>query len=75
MPAKRYVPAYEAVADDIRRKIESGEWEPGTQLPFRRKLQEIYSVSGGVIDSAMIVLRNEGLVEGRQGKGVYVAEP
>lgn len=72
-PAPRRPPAYQRVADDIRRQIETGELQPGQQLPFKRQLAAQYEVSEQVIDVAMVVLRNEGLIEGIQGKGVYVA--
>lgn len=62
------------VVDDITRKIESGEWPPGRQLPTKIALAAEYKVSTAVIDAAMIELRLAGLVRGQQGKGVYVAE-
>jgi len=75
MPAVPRKPAaYQVVADDIRAQITSGTLSPGDQLPFKRLLAEQYKVSEQVIDVAMVLLRNEGLIEGRQGKGVYVAE-
>lgn len=61
------------VVDDITQKIQSGEWPPGHQLPFKRQLAVQYGVSTAVIDAAMIELRAAGLVWGQQGKAVYVA--
>jgi len=66
--------AYQLVADDIREQIVSGQLPPGTQLPFKRLLAVEYKVSEQVIDVAMVLLRAEGLIEGVQGKGVYVAD-
>lgn len=60
------------VVDDIREKIANGVWKPGERLPTKQKLAEMYGVSTGVIDAAMIELRAAGLVRGQQGKGVYV---
>lgn len=75
MPAAPRKPAaYQVVADDIRTQIATGVLAPGEQLPFKRQLAVQYKVSEQVIDVAMVILRNEGLIEGRQGKGVYVAE-
>ena len=34
-----------------------------------------HGVSSQTIESAMLVLKTEGLLDGRQGKGVYVARP
>jgi GntR family transcriptional regulator len=68
-----YKPAYQIVVDAIRDQIRSGLLKPGGKLPIKRELIAQYSVSGQVIDSAMLILRTTGWVEGRQGKGVYVA--
>jgi len=72
--APRKPPAYQFVADDLREQITSGTLPPGSQLPFKRLLAQQYKVSEQVIDVAMILLKSEGLIEGIQGKGVYVAE-
>ncbi|MDG4829481.1 winged helix-turn-helix domain-containing protein [Solwaraspora sp. WMMD1047] len=67
-------PYYERIANEIRAKIDSGEWPPGTKLPSTSQLCAQYDVSTQVIRSVMLILRSEGLVEGHQGKGVYVRE-
>lgn len=72
-PPPRRRASYLAIAAAIREMILSGQLEAGAQLPYKRLLAERYAVSIGVIDTVMVILRNEGLVEGRQGKGVYVA--
>lgn len=66
-------PHYQRIVEDIRRRIASGELQPGEQLPSIAQLREQYGVGNTAIRNAMIVLRTEGLVEGHQGKGVYVA--
>lgn len=66
--------AYLQVARDIREKIRSGELKPGDKLPSFNALCQQYEVSSTVIRSAMIVLKSEGLIDGRQGKGVYVTD-
>ncbi|PWU43458.1 GntR family transcriptional regulator [Micromonospora globispora] len=65
-------PFYERIANDIRTKIKSGELKPGDKLPSISELCRQYGVSTQVIRSAMLTLRAEGLVEGHQGRGVYV---
>ncbi|MET7398951.1 winged helix-turn-helix domain-containing protein [Dactylosporangium sp. NPDC005572] len=62
------------MAEDIRQAIRDGRYTPGSKLPVRRLLIEQYSVSGQVIDSAMLVLKAEGWVRGHQGRGTYVAD-
>ncbi|MFI9643687.1 winged helix-turn-helix domain-containing protein [Micromonospora sp. NPDC051925] len=67
MPAK-----YERVAEAIREQIRSGKLAVGDKLPSTAELKAEYDVSYGSIRGAMLVLKTEGLVEGRQGEGVYV---
>lgn len=70
MPAK-----YERVAEAIREQIRTGRLKPGDQLPSIAQLKELHGVSYGSIRSAMLILKAEGLVEGRPGEGVYVRRP
>ncbi|KXK62249.1 GntR family transcriptional regulator [Micromonospora rosaria] len=67
-------PFYERIANDVRDQIRSGELKPGDKLPSISELCKQYGVSTQVIRSAMLVLRAEGLVEGHQGRGVYVRD-
>lgn len=64
--------SYLRVARDIREKIAAGELKPGAKLPSTAELKELYGVGNTAIRNAMLVLRMEGLIEGHQGKGVYV---
>jgi GntR family transcriptional regulator len=66
---------YEQVADDLTKKIRSGEYPPGSRLPSRAQLGETYSVSASVIEKAMMLLRRDGLTETLAGVGVFVADP
>lgn len=66
------VPDYQRVVDAITEKINSGELEPGAELPSYNELHVEYDVSVSTVQRAMLVLRAQGLVEGRQGKGTYV---
>ena len=58
---------YEQVADDIRRKINSGELPPGAKLPSEKYLADEYEVGRDTIRDAMQHLRKEGLIESRRG--------
>lgn len=69
MPA---TPLYQRVVDDIKAQIASGRLKPGDRLPSGTDLRRIHGVGTTAIRNAMLVLRAEGLVEGVQGKGVYV---
>ncbi|MEV0288904.1 GntR family transcriptional regulator [Kribbella sp. NPDC050820] len=64
---------YREIADDLRRRIGAGEFSPGQQLPTITTLQEHYDVPGlNSIRQAQQLLVDDGLVETRQGVGVFV---
>jgi GntR family transcriptional regulator len=64
---------YKKVADDVRSQIASGALQVGDQIPSTTELGKRYGVSSTAARNAVAVLREEGLVEGIQGKGVFVA--
>lgn len=63
---------YEEVADDLAAKIKSREYPPGTLLPSRAQMREIYKISDTVSDKAFRILRERGMTETLAGVGVYV---
>ncbi|WP_431897795.1 winged helix-turn-helix domain-containing protein [Micromonospora haikouensis] len=65
-------PKYERVAEAIREQIRSGKFTVGDKLPSTTELKAKHGVSYSSVRSAMLILRTEGIVEGRQGEGVYV---
>lgn len=65
-------PEYLRIAADLRRRISSGEWGPGDQLPTLPALCEEYRVSETTIRNAIGLLRNEGAVESRARAGTRV---
>lgn len=50
------------VTEDLRRRLESGEWETGEALPSVGKLADHYSASRTTIGKALKVLESDGLV-------------
>lgn len=66
---------YLQVADDLDRKIESGEYPPGTLLPPYRDLQDEYTVASSTIREAVDVLQARGRVVKRPRMGVIVRGP
>jgi DNA-binding GntR family transcriptional regulator len=68
-------PKYERVASAIRDQIRTGALKPGDQLPTTQGLIEMYGVSYGSVRTALLILKAEGLIEGRQGEGVFVRDP
>ncbi|WP_188196787.1 winged helix-turn-helix domain-containing protein [Nonomuraea sp. SYSU D8015] len=67
-------PGYLQIADDLRAQIRGGSLAPGTPLPSTAQLAEQYDASLSVVKMAVGILRNEGLVIGQQGKGVFVRD-
>jgi len=67
-----HVPAYERIAADLRAQIASGEIAVGAPLPSMSKLRAKYGVSDTAVRNALLMLRAEGITEGRPGVGVFV---
>jgi DNA-binding GntR family transcriptional regulator len=53
---------FEIVADDLRRRIAAGEWQPGEALPTVAVLAEHYGVSKATVTRTLRILASEGLV-------------
>lgn len=66
---------YERIVNDLRARIRSGKYAPGSRLPSKSEMRAAYAVSDGPVNDALKVLRIEGLVETRQGSGAYVCDP
>ncbi|GAA2154573.1 GntR family transcriptional regulator [Kitasatospora kazusensis] len=63
---------HKQVATAMRQSIASGEWPPGSQLPTETDLAELYGVSRPTVRQAVAVLRSEGQLDVRQGRGTFV---
>ena len=66
---------YQQVADDLRAQIESGRYPAGDRLPTKPALMKRYGIALGTLDRAIEELRKAGLVETRQGSGMFVRRP
>lgn len=64
---------YEQVAGEIRRAIAMGEAKPGERLPPAKDLAAVLDVNTNTVLRALRVLRDEGLLEFRRGRGISVA--
>ncbi len=67
-------PLYRRIAEDLLRRIESGEMSPGSQLPTELDLRESYGASRNTVRDALKWLITRGLVETRPGQGTFVVE-
>lgn len=70
----RKVPAYMAVHDLIKKRIQDGTYPVLELLPTEPELEKIYKVSRTTIRSAMELLKEEGFVEVKQGRGTMVLD-
>lgn len=67
-------PTMDELLDDLRERIKDGTYPPGSQLPAGRVLADSYDVSQSTISRAVARLREQGVLVGRPGRGVFVAE-
>ncbi|AUG55549.1 FadR/GntR family transcriptional regulator [Thalassospira marina] len=72
---QRKVSLTEKVISSLRREIESGNLTPGSKLPTEPALTEQFGVSRTVVREAIAALKADGLLEPRQGAGVFVLAP
>ena len=71
--ASSSVPLNEQVSGLLRRAIAEGEAGPGERLPPARDLAAVMGVNSNTVLRALRVLRDEGLLEFRRGRGITVA--
>jgi DNA-binding transcriptional regulator YhcF (GntR family) len=65
-------PLHDQVAAQIRRAIAQGEAGPGERLPLAKDLAAVLGVNKNTVLRALHVLREEGLLEFRRGRGITV---
>jgi GntR family transcriptional regulator len=64
---------HEQVAAEIRRAIADGEAKPSERLPPARDLAAVLGVNANTVLRALRILRDEGLLDFRRGRGITVA--
>lgn len=65
-------PLWEQVASEIRRAIADGEVKSGERMPLAKDLATVLGVNRNTVLRALHQLRDEGLLEIRQGRGIKV---
>jgi GntR family transcriptional regulator len=68
------LPLYHEIYHDLKRRIVTATYAPGTALPTERRLSEEFGVSLITIRRALEELRLDGLIERRQGIGSFVRD-
>ncbi len=66
------VRAYQVVGNTLLERIRAGEFRAIGKLPPERELAEIYGVGRAVIRDALVMLEVKGLIQSRQGSGIYI---
>jgi GntR family transcriptional regulator len=64
---------HDQVAARIRRAIAEGEAGPGERLPLAKDIAAVLGVNKNTVLRALHLLRNEGLLEFRRGRGITVS--
>ncbi|GAB3661957.1 GntR family transcriptional regulator [Actinocorallia lasiicapitis] len=68
-------PLYAKLAGALRGRITDGSLPVGGPLPSEARLAEEFGASRGTVRQALSALRNEGLIEGGQGRQPVVRRP
>jgi DNA-binding GntR family transcriptional regulator len=63
---------YLQIADDLRRQIETGRYQPGDRLPSLPTMQDTYGCAAATVRHALRELRDEGLVATQSTRGTFV---
>jgi GntR family transcriptional regulator, transcriptional repressor for pyruvate dehydrogenase complex len=73
-PLKKNKRMYQRIVEQLQYLIEAGTLKPGDQLPSERILAEQLSVSRTSVKEAISVLESSGVVEVKQGIGVFLVK-
>lgn len=68
-------PIFRQIVDQVRLAVVTGKLLPGTQLPSVRALAEQLVVNPNTVAKAYGELAREGVIDGQQGRGVFIAPP
>ena len=78
-PAHEFVrtaaPLYRDVAAALERRIRSGAWKPGDQIPTEAQLEREFGSSRGTLRMAIAELVRQGLLHPQPGRGTFVLGP
>jgi GntR family transcriptional regulator/MocR family aminotransferase len=75
LPEDHSIPLYQALYQQLRSEIQSGDHAPGTKLPSKRKLASSLGISINTVDSAYSQLEAEGFLQSFPRRGFFVLDP
>jgi GntR family transcriptional regulator len=73
--AREDPPRYRQISDDLRARMESGEYPPDSRLPSKTEMMKRYGVALATVNRAVDELRKLGLVETVHGVGTFARKP
>ena len=68
------MPMYYQIEEDLKQRMDRGEFASGDMIPSERELSEHYEVSRMTVRQAMTNMVNDGFLYREKGKGTFVAE-
>ena len=63
-----------SLTEDLRRRLDAGEWHPGDLMPTERALATEYGVARNTIRKILTRMVEDGLIERRVGQGTMVLD-
>ena len=72
---QRGLPLYYQIEEQLRTRIDSGEWTEGVRIPSELELAQTYGVSRATIRQAISNLESSGFLRRKQGLGTFVSTP
>ena len=64
-----------SIGQEIRRRVVSGHWKPGTKIASEKDLAKDFNVCPATIQKSLQGLQREGLITSKQGVGRFVQNP
>ncbi|MEU2114838.1 GntR family transcriptional regulator [Streptomyces sp. NPDC016459] len=74
MDLDRSKPVWPQVADELRRRLDAGEWKAGERFPAVNQLAAELDVVPSTVQKAVVALREEGRIYTVLGKGSFVTD-
>ncbi len=72
---KKAKPLSQQVTGILLAEIQAGVFQPGDRLPPETELARKYGVSRTIIREALASLKNDDILESRQGRGITIKDP